>query len=142
MKVKRTFVSFTSQSTTLVELPDIPGQVVQVRAVHWFTSSFSQTASFVAILDHNISLAVTLSTTEDRESMWFPGIGFVDVDGPSEQPSLRYDPPYELIGKQRFDHLATAGAMSGMLVILYTLRRESNRTVWNELRSRTSFEKG
>lgn len=142
IRVKRTFVNATvSQQTTMIQLPDIPAVVVEVRRVIWLLSSFDATSALATILDHNVNEAVTLSTTEDRDSMWFPGHNAYDVDGFGVQANIEYSPPYDLIGKQRFDYLASGGNLSGMLVILYTLRREPNKTLWNELRGRTSFER-
>jgi hypothetical protein len=138
------FVTFTTQATILLPLPDIPGQVVQVRRVLWMASSFSVSTAVSIGLDHNVSLAVTLSTTESRGSRWCAIEDPHDDDGGSGHPRLVEfgEWPYELVGLQRFDHVSSAGTVSGRLQVLYTLRREGNRTRWNDLRARTSFERG
>ncbi len=131
---------FTTQVTFLARLPDIPGWVVQVHLVHWAVASFGAATSIAVTLDHNINLAITLSTNSDSKSQWFGGDQGANLEGP---PAIvmPYRPPYELIGTQRFDVISAVGQVSGKLIILYTLRRETNRTLWNEIRSRTSFER-
>lgn len=138
------FVTFTTQATRLLRFPDIPGQVVEVRRVLWMASSFSTDTAVSLVLDHNVSLAVTLSTTENRASRWCAVDDPHDTNGGSGHPRVVEfgEWPYELIGVQRFDHISSAGTVSGRLQVIYTLRREPNRTRWNALRARTSFERG
>jgi len=132
--------SFSSQTTQLVRLPDIPGQVVQVHLVHWAISSFSAVTGIALTLDHNVNLNITLSTNSDSKSQWWAG-DQAHSGGGSAPITIPYRPPYELVGAQRFDHISSAGTVVGKLIILYTMRLERNRTVWNELRARTSFER-
>lgn len=128
------------QSFELIELPDIPGIVVEVRRVLVNVESVSTATGMGFRLYHNISNAVTLPFSEVPSSLWF----WASLQATNEMAmaDVEYSPPYDLIGKQRYDTIGSAGAAITGLTILYTTRREPNRTVWNELRRRTSFEKG
>jgi len=140
-RVKVLRVSFSTQATVLVELPDIPGLVVEVRQVNWYLESFSAETAVALRLYHNIDLSVTLAFARVPGDVWWSVGQAVGTGGPSPVQTV-YDPPFDLIGAQRFDHVASAGTVIGHLVIHYTTRRESNRTLWNDLRARTSFERG
>lgn len=139
-RIKLTNVVFSSQATVLFDLPDIPGRVVQVGTVIWMVNSFTAPTGIALVLHHNISLNVTLSVN-DFASAWCR-IDQAASNGGPPPGVVFFDPPYELIGRQRFDHVASAGAVIGTLSVIYTLRNEPNTTIWNELRRRTSFEKG
>lgn len=128
----------TSIATTLLRLPDIPGQVVEVRRLIFNLTSFSAATAVAIAFHHNVNLNVTLSTT-NFTSQWAQ----MDVGASNGGPApmhIPFDPPYELVGVQRADAQLSAGTAAGILMVIYTVRRESNRTVWNELRARTSFE--
>lgn len=141
MRYKDIFVTFNTQTTRLVPLPDLPGVVVLVHQVTFQMSSFSDVTAATVVLDHNIEEGLTLSVTSESTSRWFASDQGASGGGPA--PTVhRYDPPYELVGKQRLDALSSVGTVSGRLVIHYTTRRESNRTRWNALRMLTSFERG
>lgn len=139
-RVKIVRLSFSTQSVVLVELPDIPGLVVLVSQVLWSVESFSQVTGIGIRLYHDIDVSKTLAFSEIPGALWCnisQGLsGAADV-----QAVVAFQPPYELIGAQRLDHISSAGTVVGQLTIHYTTRREPNRTVWNELRSRTSFER-
>jgi len=131
-------VPTTSIATVLARLPDIPGQVVEVRRVIFNLTSFSAATAVAIVLHHNINLNVTLSTV-NLTAQWAQ----MDVGASNGGPApmhVPFDPPYDLVGAQRVDAQLSAGTAAGILMIIYTVRREPNRTVWNELRNRTSFE--
>jgi len=136
-----TRVSFSTQATVIVPLPDIPGRVVQVHRVLWMVSSFSAATAISIILDHNVSTAVTMSVN-DFGSRWVRIDQAASGGGPPHGEYVFSPEPYELIGPQRFDHVASAGTVIGTLAIFYSMRGERNRTLWNALRARTSFERG
>lgn len=141
MRYKSVMATFSTQATILVQLPDVPGEVVMVHRVLWMVSSFSDVTAIALTLDHNVNIAVTLSTDASSKSQWWAGDQGAS-GGTPPHVDVAYSPsPYELVGLQRFDHIASVGTVSGRLIILYTTRREPNRTKWNELRSRTSFER-
>jgi len=139
VKFERTSVS-TVQTFQLIELPDIPGIVVQVRRVVVRVASISTGTGMAFRLYHNIDDSVTLAFADIPGTLWFD----VDIQGTVENTWAEtvYDPPYELIGKQRYDTLGSAGTASAGLMIMYTTRKERNRTLWNEIRARTSREGG
>ena len=130
----------TSVITRLLRLPDIPGQVVEVRRVIFNLTSFSAATAVAIVLSHNVNLAVTLSTV-DFTAQWAQ----MDVGASNGGPApmhVPFEPPIEMVGVQRVDSQLSAGTAEGVLMVVYTVRRERNRTVWNELRARTSFETG
>jgi len=130
----------TQTRTRIVHLPDIPGQVVQVRRIVFGLESFSSATAVVVVFHHNVELAVTLSVG-DTTAAWARVEAGASGGTPVFQPVV-FDPPYELVGPQRMDYQLSAGTGEGSVMVTYTLRRERNRTLWNELRSRTSFERG
>lgn len=140
-QIKFERVSFSTQATVITRLPDIPGVIVQVHRVLWMVSSFSAVTAITVVLDHNISLAVTLSVN-DFASRWCRIDQAASGGGPPHGDYPFWPEPYELVGAQRFDHVASAGTVIGTLAIIYSTRRERNRTLWNEIRARTSFERG
>jgi len=137
--VKLTRLSFSIQSTVLIELPDIPGEVVQVNDVLWMVSSFTMDTAITVILHHNTALSVSLSVN-DFGSAWCR-MDQASGGGPP-QVGYHFADPYELVGRQRCDFVASAGSVIGTLAILYSVRAEPNRTLWNGLRRTTSFERG
>lgn len=130
----------TTTQVVLLPFPDVPGQVVEVRRLLWQLSSFSAATAVVVVLHHNIEVAITLSTA-DFTAAWARIDQGASNGGPAPV-EVRFEPPYDLVGKQRMDFGLSSGTAVGILTVHYTTRRESNRTVWNELRSRTSFERG
>ncbi len=140
MRLKMTRASFTTQSTLLIPLPDIPGKVVQVRRVQWGVEGNTASTVVGLRLYHNTDLSVTLAFADlPAQDLWCV-LSFITLND-SLNPFMVYEPPYELVGTQRFDFLATGGTHTGVLTIAYTLRNERNRTLWNDLRSRTSHER-
>ncbi len=139
VKFARTSVSVT-QTFELLELPDIPGVVVQVRRVKVRLESASTGTGMGFRLYHNIDDSVTLPFSDVPGTLWF----WASMQATNEHASEEqvYDPPYELIGKQRYDTIGSAGTAIVGLTIIYTTRRERNRTLWNEMRARTSREGG
>ncbi len=140
-RVKIIRMSFsTSQTFELVELPDIPGIVVLVSLVTFMVESFSSATGLSIRLYHNIDDSVTLAFANVPGTLWM-NIS-MGINSDPSQASVVYNPPIEMIGKQRLDAVSSAGTVVGHLMIHYTTRREPNRTVWNELRARTSREGG
>ena len=131
-------LNFSTQATIILPFPDIPGQVVEIHDVYWNFRTFS--SSEIAIrLRHDVDLSLTLSVN-DPVGVWC----YLDQGVTSEGYGpwrMQYDPPYELLGPQRCDHVASAGTVDGGLTVMYTTRREGNRALWNELRRRTSYER-
>ena len=138
-QVKIVRASFSTQNVILVELPDIPGIVVLVSRVLWHVESFSAVTGVGIRLYHDVDVSKTLAFNEIPPNLWM-SIS-VGLSGAAQSAEVVYTPPYELVGVQRFDHVSSAGTVVGHLSIHYTTRTERNRTVWNELRARTSFER-
>jgi len=138
-RVKIVRASFSAQGTLLVDLPDIPGQVVLVSRVLWMVESFSAGTAIGIRLYHDTDTSKTLEFAAIPPNLWM-NISQALVDAADSQAEVVFTPPYELIGRQRFDFITSAGTVVGHLTIHYTTRPERNRTVWNELRARTSFE--
>ena len=139
-RVKNVRLSFSTQGVVLVDLPDIPGVVVEVRRVLWMVESFTDVTGIGVRLYHDIDVSKTLAFGETPDNLWMiiaQGLS----GGADSQAEVVYDPPYDLVGKQRCDFISSVGNVVGYLQIHYTTRREPNRTVWNELRQRTSFER-
>lgn len=129
------------QSTVLVELPDIPELVVQVWRVLFDLQTFSAATAVVHALSHDVNLGVTLSTN-DIAGQWVHAEQAQTVEGGPPHIEIPFWPePYELIGTQRWDCNLSGGSINPFMTIHYTLRRERNRTLWNLLRARTSFER-
>ncbi len=130
----------TQTRTTLVRLPDIPGEVVEVRGLVFNLVSFSSATALKVVFHHNVNLAETLSTADTTDAWAWMASG---ASGGGPRPlKLAFEPPFELVGVQRMDTLLSAGTGEADLVVLYTTRKEPNRTLWNALRARTSFERG
>jgi len=138
-RTKLTALSFSTQETVLIDLPDLPGQVLQVGRVLWMPGSFAGVTAVSIALHHNTSLAGTLALT-DFGSMWMRIDQHLNTVG--YYVPYDFEPPLELVGRQRCDVVSSSGTVTGVLAILYTLRTEPNRTLWNDLRARTSFERG
>lgn len=139
-RIKMTALIFSTQATVLVPLPDLPNQVVQVSSVIWQLGTFTAATGVVVVMHHNVSLAVTLSVN-DFGSAWCRLEHAASNGGPAPAV-VEYNPPYELVGPQRCDHVSSAGTVIGSLLIIYTMRAEPSDVLWNALRRRTSFEKG
>ena len=139
-RVKNVSLIFSTQSVVLVDLPDIPGLVVEVRRVRWMVESFSDVTSMGVRLYHDIDISKTLAFGEVPDNLWC-NIAQGLSGGADSQAEVVFEPAYDLIGPQRCDFIAAVGTVAGYLTIHYTTRKEANRTVWNELRSRTSFER-
>jgi len=138
--VKVTRLSFSTQGVVLVHLPDIQGVVVLVRRVIFMVRSFSAVTGIGIRLYHDIDVSKTLAFGEIPGSLWFAGGQAASGGGPPHM-DVAYEPPIEMVGAQRCDFISSAGTVVGDLVIHYTTRSERNRTLWNELRSRTSYER-
>jgi len=134
--------SITSQTTKLVELLDLPGIVVRVWSVQFMLSSFSESVAVAHALRHDVNLGTTLSTA-DMPGQWAHAEQPQDSDGAGLSNIIVpfWPEPYELIGTQRWDVNLSAGTISVKVAIHYTLRKEPNKTRWNLLRARTSFER-
>ncbi len=139
-RVKIVRASFSTQATILVDLPDVPGEVVQVSRVLWMVESFSAVTGTGIRLYHDVDISKTLAFASIPPNLWM-NISQGLSGGSDSQAEVVFTPPYELVGKQRFDHISSAGTVVGHLTIHYTTRPERNTTTWNELRSRTSFER-
>jgi len=132
----------STQTTRLVDLPDLPSQVVQVWAVYFDLQNFDATMAVSHALYHDVNLGITRSINEVG-AQWLHAEQPMDVDGPG-QPHIvvRFWPePYELIGTQRWDIVPSGGNATPFMTIHYTIRIERDRTKWNLLRARTSFER-
>ncbi len=143
MAASRTLLASSSPTTSIVTvllpLPDIPGQVVEVRRLIVSLTSHSAFTAFSNAFHHNVNLNRTLSLG-DFTSQWAHtdlGVGLIEGAPPMHVP---FDVPYDLVGVQRWDSQLSSGTAEAKLMVIYTVRREPNRTVWNELRARTSFE--
>lgn len=138
--IKLSRAVYSTQTLQIIRLPDIPGWVVRVHRVTHFVSSFSAAAAVSAVLNHNVNLGETLSIN-DFGSAWCRIDQAITAEVP---PGVQvYDPePYELIGPQRWISIASAGNVISVLSIIYSMRRERNKVLWNALRAKTSFERG
>ena len=133
----------TVQTTQLLRLPDLPGWVVEVHSVLAQVQSFSTSAAISMGLYHNTDLAVTLGVNAELVLQWCHLELPVDTDAAIVSPVVfPFGVPYDLVGVQRWDTVPSAGTITAVISIVYTLRREPNRTLWNEIRARTSFERG
>ena len=141
MQTKIEPLSFSTQETVITQLPDLPGQVVEVRRLIFGVQSFTLATAVAVRLDHNVSLAITLGVNVDLATNWAAFDVAMSGGGPPLLDVV-FDVPYELIGPQRIDVVSSAGTVIGALQILYTSRSEPNRVLWNALRARTSFERG
>lgn len=113
---------------------------MQVSRVIWSVESFSSATGTGIRLYHDVDVSKTLAFASIPPNLWM-NISQALSGGADSQGEVVFTPPYELVGLQRFDHISSAGTVIGHLSIHYTIRMESNRTRWNELRSRTSFER-
>lgn len=130
----------TQTRTTVLPLPDIPGIVVEVRRLVFSLRSFSEVTVLIVVFHHNVNLAVTLSTLDTTAAWAWIGSG-ASGGGPGPL-HIPFDVPFDLIGPQRMDTQLSAGTGTGQVMVTYTTRRERNRTLWNALRAKTSFERG
>lgn len=132
----------SAQTTRLIDLPDIPGQVLQVWAVYFDNQNFSANGALTHALRHDVNLGQTLSLN-DTPGQWVHAEMPQDVDGPGQNHiEVRFWPdPYELIGPQRWDIAVSGGSFTPFCTIHYTTRREPNVTKFNLLRALTSFER-
>ncbi len=134
--------AITSQTTVLLRFPDIPGQVVEIHAVIGQVQSFSASAAISMALYHNSDLGVTLGMNTEIKGQWAHLELPVDIDAAVVTPVPIWFPvPYDLVGVQRWDVVPSAGTITAFISVIYTVRSEGNRTLWNELRRRTSFER-
>ena len=142
MQVKiATHGSISSQSTVLVELPDLPELVIRVWALFFDIQSSSAAAAIAHAMSHDINLGTTLSVN-DIAGQWCHVEQGRAVDSLTNHIEVRFWPePYELIGPQRWDVLPSAGSITPFLTVHYTTRAERNANRWNLLRARTSFER-
>lgn len=132
----------TGQTTVLLRIPDIPGSVAQIHAVIGQIQSFSASSAVTFALYHNTDLGVTLGVNSNLASQWCHLELPVDVDAAVVSPVVfPFSVPYELVGVQRWDAVPSAGTVTALISVVYTLRNEPNRTLWNEIRRRTSFER-
>ena len=129
----------TQTRTRLMRFPDIPGQVVEIRRVIFGLTSFTSATAVTCVFHHNIDTSITLSVGDFTDA-WGRITAGASGGTPHFAP-LVFEPPYDLIGTQRMDYQLSAGTGEGLVMVMYTVRREPNRTIWNELRSRTSFER-
>ncbi len=136
-----TMGSISSQTTLLVELPDLPNQVLQVWRLTFDIQSSSEATAIVHALSHDVNLGTTLSTA-DVAGQWAHVEQGRAVDSLANHLELPFWPePYELIGTQRWDVLPSNGGITPFLTVHYTVRREPNLTKWTLLKARTSFER-
>jgi len=127
------------QTVTILRFPDIPKEVVRVHRVMSWVSSFSASTAFANVLAHNVSDNFTLQTG-DLSNLWCR----INQAITSEVPYgvFEFDPaPYELVGPQRWVSINSAGIITAVLAVVYSIRKEPNLTLWTELRARTSFER-
>ena len=123
-------LSFSTQATELVELPDIPGIVVEISRVLWQVRSFTAATAIGIRLYHDVDVSKTLAFGDLPPNLWCSLSQAASNGGPAPAEVI-YTPPYELIGPQRLDFISSAGTVTGEIQIHYTIRREGNRTVWN-----------
>jgi len=136
----RSVISGAGTLPQIVQFPDRPHYVVQVHRVTSFISSHSLATAVGTIFDHNISLAITIQIN-DFPSTWCR----IDQAVTDSPPSgvQEYDPaPLELAGPQRLILVNSAGVITVITTVVYSLRFERSIDKWNELRARTSFERG
>lgn len=134
--------SITQQTTVLMRLPDLPGWVVEVLSVIVGVQSFSANTAVTSALYHNTDLGVALGINTNLAGQWCHLENPLDTDAAvGAQTVFAFPVPYELIGVQRWDCAVSGGTTTVVMSILYTLRREANRTLWNDIRRRTSFER-
>lgn len=140
--LRRHNVVGAARQVTIVPFPDLPGWVVQVHRVMIGFVGFGAASAIGNVLDHNVSLAITIDMI-DSTSMWCR-IDSAFGNNPNQAPNLMvYTPvPYELIGPQRWVTVNSVGTIDVFLTVLYEMRREANKTKWNALRAKTSFERG
>ena len=139
VRVKIVRLDISAQSLELIDLPDIPGQVVEVHRVKFGVRSFTDVTGVGLRLYHDIDVSKTLAFNAAPPNLWCTlNLG---LSGAGQSDEQIFTPVYDLIGSQRLDFVSSVGNVIGDLTIHYTMRRESNRTIWNELRARTSFER-
>lgn len=128
------------QTHSLIPLPDFPGWVVQVHRVKAQLEGWTSTTIAGILLAHNTGPGFTFTTTAP-ERAWTQL--YIIPDGGPNSAEQVFDPvPYELAGHQRFVLINSAGTTTVRLSVLYSLRRERNKTLWNALRAKTSFSTG
>ncbi len=128
----------TSITTVLVPLPDLPAMVVRIWAVQFDLTSWTEATAVAQVLHHNVGTSAL--SVADFRSMWTRVSQAVGTDAMTHVSVPFWPEPYELIGTQRWDTQPSAGTISATLQIHYTLRRETNATLWNLLKVKTSFE--
>lgn len=130
-------LTFSGVGADFIQFPDLPGWVVQILRVSWQAVSFSAEAGVALNLNHNVANNVIpindFASTWCRLNIASGGNRDVFQDFSAE--------PLDLIGLQSAHFTISAGTLDSTLAIIYRLRRESNRTLWNAIRRRTSFEK-
>lgn len=142
-RILHLFNSWTAQETVLVPLPDLPGQVVEIHSVIGQIQSSSVLSVISYGLYHNVDLSITLGMDLEIGQQWAHLELRTGTGRTQSTPAVIHFPvPYDLVGLQRWDMTASAGTVVGTLSVIYTLRQERNRILWNELRARTSFEQG
>lgn len=133
--------NITQQTAFLIELPDLPTLVVQVWSVFFDITSSSAATAITHTLWHDVNLGTTLSTL-DVPGQWMHVSQGRAVDSLTNHIHVPFWPePYELIGPQRWVCGVSNGTVAPKCTIHYTMRKESNKTLWNLLRARTSFER-
>lgn len=145
----RTVIAFRSASSQgtgqLIRLPDIPGQVVEVRSVHVQIQGVTEDTSISHGLYHNTDQSVVHGINIVAEQ-WLhfdhPAVFAAGDEGSPASPlSFYFAVPYDLVGNQKWEMAMSDGTVVAVMTIIYTMRKEANRTLWNELRARTSFER-
>lgn len=132
--------TITGQTTQLVELPDIQGEVLQIWAIYFDLQSVSEATTLIHTLWHDINMGTTLQSSDVAGQWCHVEQGHIS-DGPRHE-EVRFSPePYELIGPQRWDCNPSNGTITVYMTIHYTIRKERNVVRWNLLRARTSHER-
>lgn len=134
--------SASSQGTgQLLRLPDIPGLVVEVRSVIAQVQGVTVSSSVSHGLYHNTDQSVVHGINIVEEQwLHFEQAAVLDAT-PATFNRIDFDEPYDLAGPQKWEMAMSAGTVVAIMTIIYTTRKEKNRTIWNELRARTSFER-
>lgn len=140
----RTLLAFRAESSQgtgqILQLPDIPGQVVEVRSVIVEEQGVNASTAISHALYHNIDQSV-VHGINIVEEQWchFEMPTVLDV-APGRRSWIDFAVPYDLVGPQKWE-MSVTQLTQCILTIVYTVRREPNKTIWNELRARTSYER-
>ena len=141
--LRGTFNVTTTVALDKVQLPEIPGQVVEIRLVQLMVDFLSADEQLSVFLTHEVPPSAAFERAVSGPSIWFESRLYTDSTTPGVlrliQPPLYYNPPFEVAGPQGINHQLSAGAATIFLTIGYTTRLAGPQE-YHILRRLTSFE--